>query len=485
MTTQVAFRLEANFNVGMGHFYRCQVLMSALIKEHYAVSLFVSEDSMQVARYISKLINIITIPNFESEEEDANWIVDNKDNIIFDYFIVDNYKFSKVWENTIYSISKKVVVIDDLANRYHTCDYLIDFGFNRTSGDYKYLIPETSKVLVGSEYFIIRQQFLDHISESSLIRKETKSIRNILVSIGATDPKMYTFEIINNIKKINPDISITVLTTNLNNNIDTLKNHIKGMDNVKLYVDVEDVALLLINVDFCVGSLGGSAFERIFLGLPSLCIITEKNQINNAKSLLSLNVIKQVNTEEYYESLEEYLKPGFMREWHEMSNLCLKTFDGLGVHRILNSVFDISPLISLMPMTNEHCLQLYEWQCENGNRKFSRNNAIPSLEEHKKWYKTSLDLSTRLMWIVVFNGISCGYVRLDSESDEIEEISILISQKFRRMGIAFSALDALKKKSKKSKLLASVSPNNIASKKLFIGSGFVQVSVDTYFWSGV
>ena len=484
MSTHMAVRLEANFKVGMGHLVRCQALLKLLLANDFNIYIFTSEKSDEIKNYVDSAISVIYMPFFESENDDANWIKQyiRINNIKAKYMIVDHYGLSAIWEEIIRSVITDVIAIDDLANRQHKSNYLIDSGFGRNKSDYKSLCDEDTNFLLGEEYCLLREEFFISRNKAMEIRNDTSSIRSILVSFGGTDPKNHTLKVVDYLSKLKKDYDIHILTTSFNENIEKLMSFIESNGGIYMHCDVNDIVSLLLKVDFAVGALGGASIERIFLGLPSLCVTTENNQAYNAEVLSSLNVITLSSENNIYSDLRKCLSDDFMNQWHEMSNSCFKLYDGMGINRVAYNVFGIKPKINLLRMSESHCLQLFKWQCENGNRKYSRNESVPSLVEHQKWYGESLKSADRTMWIVEFNNIYCGYIRLDSIGDDLE-ISILMSKKFRRLGLADAAIEAIKSKLNNIKILATVHPDNKPSINLFLKAGFVKLSKDTYIWT--
>ena len=132
-----------------------------------------------------------------------------------------------------------------------------------------------------------------------------------------------------------------------------------------------------------------------------------------------------------------------------------------------------------MNSTHEHLL--LQWQSEAGNRNYSRKAAIPTKAEHKKWFLNSLNDSGRRMWVVLFKGEECGYVRLDDLGDS-EEVSVLISKKFQGLGLAYAAIDSLKLITLYKKIDAEVVAENKASCLLFEKLKFGKLSNNRYQW---
>ncbi len=484
MKNRVAVRIEANFTTGMGHMVRCLAITNSLPKDKYEVFYFISIDSQVVKDTLEKYsVKVITLPVCYDEQEDGGWIrnycTENK--IMFSFFISDNYNLSSKWENIIASVSNTVIAIDDLANRQHNVNYLIDTGLGRREQDYLDLCAEPVSMLLGEKFAILRPEFCLKRILSINNRLKTKSLNSLLISFGATDPHNDSLKVLNIIESLGFIGTVNVLTTSLNENLAELEAKVLKNKKVFLHVDSQLVADIIHDSDLAIGALGSSAIERIFLGLPSVCIVTEKNQEFNGKQLSEKEVIKLSQADLIEQTLRSCLKPSFMDEWAQMSKNCLSLYDELGIFRILSQVFNVSQEIELIDMTKDHCLELFNWQTEPGNRKYSRSEIPPTWDEHVNWFHNALNDVQRNMWIIQFNGQNSGYVRLDQMKCQ-EEVSILISQKYRRLGIGYLALQAIKEKSKFSNILATVHQENIASIDLFTGAGFLKKSENTYAW---
>ena len=59
----------------------------------------------------------------------SNMRSSESDGLKVDLLIVDNYSLSLRWEKALRKVAKNIMVIDDLANRKHDCDILLDQNF--------------------------------------------------------------------------------------------------------------------------------------------------------------------------------------------------------------------------------------------------------------------------------------------------------------------------------------------------------------------
>ena len=73
--------------------------------------------------------------------------------------IVDHYGIDEQWEKKISKFDIPIIVIDDLADRRHKCELLIDNNLHRKKSDYLHLIPANAQQLIGPKYSIIANEF--------------------------------------------------------------------------------------------------------------------------------------------------------------------------------------------------------------------------------------------------------------------------------------------------------------------------------------
>lgn len=484
MSTVVAVRTDAYFELGMGHLMRCLTLTKQLPNDEFLVIYFISEKSKN-ASYIllDHVTNVVVLPCFENENDDAKWVSDylSKNGITTDYFLVDHYSLGLIWEKYVSSSTTELIVIDDLANRNHYCDYLIDSAMNRVESNYTALCNNGAELLLGEQYSILNPNIVSNRLSAYRRRQLTKRIDSILVSFGATDIQNYSQLVVNLLLEKGYIGEVHILTTSLNKNLNKLTEAWEGDNNVFIHSDINDVTGLILKMDLAIGALGGSAIERVALGLPSICIVTVDNQKFNGMALSKKNTIVLTNVINLESAINRCLLPSFMGEWKSIVENCSAFYDGLGVNRIAYEVFKVSQDVSLKRMNIEHCDFLFSLQCEEGNRLYSGNENTPSLMEHKEWFEESMLSENRRMWVISYKGYDVGYIRLDDLIKE-EEVSIIVSNKFRKLGLAKSSLEAIKTLTKYSNIVATVHPENFPSINLFSGSGFKKNSERSYIW---
>ncbi len=481
--TYIVFRVDGNADLGLGHVMRCLTLANLFKQSGYHVLFICSEESEGSVQYIEKNeFEIKFILNNHTLEHDAGQCREIIKNIDVHLFVVDHYQLDFRWESLVKGSGIRLMVIDDLADRQHLCDVLLDSSYGRRINEYQNLTNNECTYLLGSDYCLLRVEFRFLYEQAILKRKQTRKLANILINFGATDHKQLSVKVVNIIQELKYDGEIHILISSTSKWVKELELISDVFSNIVLHIDAQNVAELMLAADLSIGSVGTSSWERCCLGLPTIGVVVADNQINIASQLTKLGVMELTSIEKIGVKLEDYITKFDLEKWQEMSNKAFQVCDGLGGYRVVNKALNCPPKINLQPMEIEDESILYSWQSEPGNRKYSGVDRVPNIDEHRVWYASSLDSSLRRMWLLIFNGEKCGYVRLDIKNSS-EEVSVLISQKYRKLGLAHGAISKLKELCLFGVLDAQISSNNLASILLFKKLGFEKVSNSKYRWN--
>ena len=190
----IVFRVDSSIQIGSGHLMRCLTLADNLNCE--TKTLFIARDlDGNLNNMISRRFKLSVLPKknhnnlngYEkwltvSQEQDAQETIEIIKNLKIDLLIVDSYAIDEKWENLIRPYVKRIMVIDDLANRKHDCDILLDQNFYcNASNRYKKIVSENCQLLLGPKYVLLRDEFYE---------KKTKSISpkaaSAAIAAGAT-----------------------------------------------------------------------------------------------------------------------------------------------------------------------------------------------------------------------------------------------------------------------------------------------------------
>jgi UDP-2,4-diacetamido-2,4,6-trideoxy-beta-L-altropyranose hydrolase len=198
--------------------------------------------------------------------------------------VVDSYALDRKWEKFLRPYVNKIMVIDDLANRAHDCDLLLDQNYYRgIEHRYDGLVPLVCRKLLGPEYALLRPEF--HQAKKNL-RKRDGKIRRILVFFGGSDPTNETKKALEAIKLLNrPEIAIDVVVGAANPHQEEIKYICSEMPNTTYHCQVENMVELMAAADLAIGAGGATTWERLYLELPTIAIAVAENQVETLEAL--------------------------------------------------------------------------------------------------------------------------------------------------------------------------------------------------------
>lgn len=294
----VVFRTDASIEIGTGHVMRCLTLAKQLERHAVEVTFICREFEGSSISYLqSQGIKVIILPPVEKKIADLQWIRDGweidaretisiikeMDNEI-DLIIVDHYGLDNRWESLLRSCAKHIMVIDDLADRVHDCDYLLDQNFYINMNErYIGLVPDQCLKMLGPDYVLLRDEFLQVANRN---RERTGEINNILIFFGGTDPTGETLKALEAVIELNiPEVEVNVVVGALNPKRNEIEQLCKEIPNVNFHCQINNMAELMVKADLAIGAGGTTTWERCFLGLPSLTIIVAENQIELTKAI--------------------------------------------------------------------------------------------------------------------------------------------------------------------------------------------------------
>ncbi len=223
-----------------------------------------------------------------------------------DVCIVDHYGIDKVWESAIRPHVRKVVVVDDLANRQHDCDLLLDPNMLPDfTNRYRYLIPTHCVQLLGPSYLILRDEFL---LERIKVQSRSRVVQRLLVFMGGSDPTNETLKVLHALQRAGQIFSHVDVVVGSSN---SQKSVIKGIcrrEGYHFYCQIDYLASLMGKADFSIGAGGSTTWERCYVGLPSASTIVAENQQVATETAADLGAVWNMGwheevTEQAYEEL--------------------------------------------------------------------------------------------------------------------------------------------------------------------------------------
>lgn len=475
-----AFRVDGSEKIGLGHVMRCLTLADRL-KQNQVNSIFISRNKelsnlIQRRGYFLCILSSANLTEYDDAKESLEYILNNHVSIL----VVDHYQLSQDWESIVAPHISCLAVIDDLVQSTHQSDLVINSNPLVIEEDYASLCSHQTRYLLGCDYVLLGQPFIEKRKELDFIDAEPVCINNILVSVGATDPKQYSLKALEDIEKSDFLGHVDLVVSSSCQWIKTYKFKDYGFS-LSVHIDTTNLPSLIVQSDFAIGSIGNSSWERNFLGLPSLVLITADNQKSLAEFIKKNELAYVIDESELLMTISLVLNTSIQPDINTIRQNGLKLFDGNGAHRIVKELFSFGFNTHLT--TEEDSQDLFQWQNQFGAREFSRNPDAPSLQEHNSWFIKAMANEKIRMWIITLYNIKVGYVRLD-DHELHEEISILVDKRFHGLSIAKMAVDFANSKSLYKNVMAYVHPENIASVRVFTSCGYHPLDAYNLQWRG-
>lgn len=305
----VAFRVDASLEIGTGHVMRCLTLARALSQQGVTCH-FLCRD------HPGHLMNAIETNGFsihalsnaglsDSVTRDieapvhAHWLgtgwqqdAEQSRSIIQDigpdWLVVDHYALDAQWENAVLPDATRLLVIDDLADRPHAADALLDQNLGRQAADYEHLVPGHCHLMIGPEYALLRPEFAQWRPYSLERREHSRECQALLISLGGVDKDNVTGIVLDALQQseLPATCHVTVVMGATAPWLDIVREQAANLPwSTEVVVNVDDMARRMANADLAIGAAGSTSWERCCLGLPTILLVLASNQREVAASL--------------------------------------------------------------------------------------------------------------------------------------------------------------------------------------------------------
>jgi len=261
------------------------------------------------------------------------------------WLIVDHYALDARWERALAPHYRKLMVIDDLADRPHACDLLLDQTFGRDAADYGPLVPAHCHLLRGSHYALLRPEFAA-LRPCSLQRRARPALRELLITMGGVDKGNATGQVLHALRTcpLPPDCQITAVMGGTAPWLEQVRTQARGMPwPTRVLVGVSDMAQLMADSDLAIGAAGATSWERCCLGLPTIMLVLAENQSKVAQGLELSGAAKLINLDQSATTqLMELLGPLIddPEQLLEISGCAASIVDGTGVNAVMRQMED-------------------------------------------------------------------------------------------------------------------------------------------------
>ena len=496
----IAFRVDASIQIGTGHFMRCLTLADAL-KMRGARTRFVSR---HMPEHLREMLNakghefspLDSIPSAEAVDDSsyAHWLgvcqaqdaTDTSHALsdqTWDWLIVDHYALDARWETVLRNAAMHILAIDDIADRQHDCDVLLDQNFYADIGS-RYIgkVPSHCKLLLGPHYALLREEFRRAHEQ---VKPRTGIVKRVLVFFGGVDADNLTSRAIESLANIgNSALHVDVVIGTQHPHRNQIETACVDHDFI-CHVQTDQMAELMAAADLAIGAGGSATWERCCLGVPALTVCAADNQRKQITDAASEGMLY---APEAGDDLTLMLKRHVIALMendclrHVISRNGMQAVDGCGVSRVVGNLGCNG--IDIRTARPDDSEKLFEWRNHPSVRAVSRNAELITWENHQKWFASVLASPDRLLLIGYRDGSPVGVVRFDTQDDEAE-VSIYLVPGIKQSGQGRDLLQSAESwfiinRPEMCKICANVLGGNERSQHLFLNASY-QVESTRYF----
>lgn len=434
----IVFRTDASLQIGSGHVMRCLTLAEEL-RQRGADILFICRE------YTGNLIDLIERKGYPavrlkmsesaympasgdvahaawlgvSWQQDAEAVIAALRDIHPAWLIVDHYALERGWEEKLRPHVGKIMVIDDLADRPHDCDLLLDQNlYEGMETRYDNLAPNVCQKLLGPRYALIRPEFA--VARKNL-RQRSGEVKRVIVFFGGVDPTNETSKAVYALAGISDrQFAVDVVVGSENPHKEQIQTLCSANKGFHYHCQVDNMAAMMAAADLAIGAGGTATWERCALGLPGLVVVLAENQVDLAVTgshyglFFSLGAAATVSIESMQDALRVFTRaPENLLAY---TNQGLATVDARGAQRLAGLL--APPAIVVRCAELDDCDAMLAWRNADETRRYIFDSAPITLETHRTWFRKALENPDRVLLIGEMDGKPVGVLRYDLSGEE-------------------------------------------------------------------
>ncbi|WP_165725363.1 UDP-2,4-diacetamido-2,4,6-trideoxy-beta-L-altropyranose hydrolase [Pseudoalteromonas sp. SA25] len=319
-------RADASSIIGLGHLYRTLVFAKYALQYGTKVHYFCRDHDGYdyswllkhgVALTVRQSRKELVFDSVENSTDDKDWLgvssIDDSDefNMLLSQSVkdktivlVDHYGVDICWENSVREYCDQLITISDKASRKYGADIVVDPTFNRVPEEYLNYVNGNTQVLTGGNMCFIDNRFLELKSGALSRRKRKAKVSNILIMFGGADPLNLTDKLLEQLISSGMRHNLNIVIGSANKHKAQIKKKYSYLSFIKIHYNTTEMPKLTAEADLAIGAAGSACWERAVLGLPSIIVPFESNQLDIAHSLNKVHAAEIV-TLEHFSSLSE------------------------------------------------------------------------------------------------------------------------------------------------------------------------------------
>jgi UDP-2,4-diacetamido-2,4,6-trideoxy-beta-L-altropyranose hydrolase len=345
---RILFLADAGAEVGGGHVMRCLTLARALSERGAECAFVESRAAAPILRRFGwPAQTLLAMADAQDLPALIRFGGEFADLFEADMVVVDHYGAGAAEETALRGPHRRIAVIDDLADRRHACDVLIDPGFGRRREHYAGLVRDTCLTLVGPGHALVRPEFAQARPRALSRRARHDPVRRVLVSFGLTDVGGITGRVVSALAQRIGDVRLDVALGPGAPSLAALAALADTDRRIHLHVDVQDMVALAAEADAALGAGGSSVWERACLGLPTSTVVLAENQaemiarLAQAGAALALDARARDFEAKLANAWDRLIGDRELR-W-DLSQRSSELCDGRGAERVADAILDSLP----------------------------------------------------------------------------------------------------------------------------------------------
>ena len=488
MFERLIIRADASPVIGTGHVMRCIALGQAWRDKGGEVT-FVShcESDALRNRIVEEGFNLIRVaaphPDPSDVEHTLNVLADSGDET---WLVLDGYHFDLAYQKRIRDAGYRLLVIDDMNHLpFYHADILLNQNIH--AADFRYECEKDTIKLLGSEYVLLRREFLGHREQQ---KRTAENVKNVLLTVGGADPHNITVKIIETLDALNkPELVVKVVVGPANLNLEGVKNKLSHVNfQYQVVYEAPDMPSLMDWADLAISAAGSTCWELAYFGVPALLFDVADNQRGLADGLetigfaVNLGWHADINSETFSDQFDRLQNNRQKRK--QMASAGYRLVDGNGTSRILATMLKNPFYIRKASMDDAGILFNWRNSSEVRASAFSEDKII--WVDHLRWLKGKIASATSDIFIAIsINEQPIGQIRFDKKNIKTAEIDITIDPEFRNQGygeflLRESIADYFLKRREVCEVNSLIKCDNSASIRVFEKAGFHKVGEEIY-----
>jgi len=479
--------IRTNFSnkIGLGHLTRSKRLAIEMEKKGINCIFFLDNYCPNNLLNFQKIFLYKNEGKFFSEMKDARTFCEHTKHFEKGYVLIDDYRIGKKWEKYVSKYHKKIIVFDDLEDKEHYADVVINYN-PKHSPIIKYDYKKNKKIkcnyLISPKYNIISKQKINKTYNFS------KNKFYITFYIGGGGNLLIYYKLLSLISKTiskQKNVKLLIVLGPLSENTGLIKKISKKYKCVDPIIGHDNLNYIMKMTNVFVGTSGTAIFETASLQTPSILFESSQNQKTDVFSLEKIGHYFYLNLDNLQ----------FAKKFSELILILIKNYkrfklfvknpevkiDNHGSGRLVNLIFFNSKFkkrvkkkiefkpkqdLKIRPVEDKDINHYLYCRNLNLNKKNSSNNkSISILDHYIWWFKTK-----RKSYVLLRDGKKILYF-YEEELPFLSKSKYLLSGWFAcvencTIKEILKALNWQRNKDKKIKWISFIKKTNLMSIKL-------------------